>query len=451
MEKAIKNKNSERIIIGILINNPDWIIEIGNLKHKHFFDRTHKTIFYIISLLVKENVETIDSLSILSRAEKIIDASSILESSGGYEYIEFIRQLSEEYTKEDLKQHTEMVVTCAYKREQQEQKEEFLKLLITRPDLDISDINQWLQEKQYQLQSEYSSGGDIALIGDVFDKTWANIVENRGKNGLVGLPSKIDIVNRYFTYRKSELVVIGARAKFGKSNFGINEAHNLAVLNKIPVAYLDSEMKTETFLARILAIDSGISITQIESGTFENDARDKLAVEQSMERIRKAPIIHKYSYHWDKASIRDSALLVQARYGVEMLIYDYIKVKEVGKSGQAKEHSELGNMTIFLKDLAGEMDIPILTFAQLSPHEIRLADSDKINRYASTIAYLLPKDPKYIALDSGTLGGTDYMYVDYNRNGASMNDPDRGINLAYTRHNVTFEQADYQVLDDDFQ
>lgn len=209
-------------------------------------------------------------------------------------------------------------------------------------------------------------------------------------------------------------------------------------------------MKTRTFLSRILAIDSGVSVREIESGTYESNPDKKMAVEMAKERIKKAPIIHKYSHYWDKSSVRETALLLQARYGIKMLVYDYIKVKEVGAG--VKEHSELGNWTIFLKDLAGEMDIPILTFAQLSPHEIRLADSDKINRYASTIAYLLPKEQKAVTRDGGIhKGGTDFMYVDYNRNGASMSDPTKGINLYYTRYNVTFEQAEYQVLLDEFQ
>lgn len=450
MDKAIKSKNAERIVIGILINHPDWLIETDGLKFKHFFDKTHKTIFHILFILLKENTETIDSFAILARAEKIVDASEILSSSGGYEYLEYIKGLTESYTKQDLTKYTLEIMTCAYKREQAEQKEQFLRLLIERPDWSISDINLWLQESQFSLQTDYSVGNDVRLIGDVFDSTWNEIVSMRGKNGVVGLASKIPLVNKYFSYRKGELVVLGARAKYGKSNFGINEAHNLAVVQGIPVAYIDTEMKTRTFLARILSIDSGVPLRMIEDGSYENDIDKPIAVEMSMERIKRAPLIHKYSYNWDKASVRETALLLQARYGIGMLIYDYIKVKEV--AGAVKEHSELGNWTIFLKDLAGEMDIPILTFGQLSPHEIRLADSDKINRYASTIAYLLPKEPKEIARDGGIHnGGTDYMYVDYNRNGASMNDTTKGINLYYTRYNVTFEQADYQVLDDDYQ
>ena len=449
---AIKNKNSERIVIGILINHPDWVIETKGLRQTQFFDKNHKVVFHIITLLIKENAQTIDSLVILARAEKVKDFSDIIDASGGYEYLEFIRGLAVPYNKNDLFKHVEVIQTCAYKRDQQTQKEEFLRLLHDKPELSIAEVNQWLHENQFALQADYTSGGDIRLIGEVIDEVWAEIVAQRGKDGTFGIPSKIATINDYFTYQRGELVVIGARAKYGKSNFGINEAHHKAVVKGIPTAIFDTEMKTRKFLARIIAIDSGVALKRIEEGSYASDPDEYAMVETSKKRIAKAPLIHKYSYNWDKANVRENALLLKARHGIEFLIYDYIKVKEVGGAGQAKEHSELGNWTIHLKDLAGEMDVPILTFGQLSPYETRLADSDKINRYASTIAYLLPKDSSQIARDNGIqIGGSDMMYIDYNRNGASMNDPTKGINLFYTRNNVTFTEADYQVLGDEYQ
>lgn len=450
MTEIFKSIMSERIVVGILINHPEFIVDLKGLKYKHFYDLTHKTIFYIINKLIDEGFETIDSMSIIARAEKIKDASEIIESSGGFEYLEYIKELVKNYTKEDLHQHINIIKTMSYKREQREQKEEFLRQLESNTNWEIQDINRWLQENQYALQSEYSSMNDARLLGDIFDDVWKEIEENRSKDGIVGLPSKIPKVNDYFTYRKGELVVIGARPKYGKSNFSANEAHHLAVIKGIPVAIFDTEMKTRTFLARLISIDSGVPLKDIETGNYQYDTEKLKLVEESKERVRKAPIIHKYSYFWDRQNVRDMALLLQARFGIQFLIYDYIKIKEVGSQG-TKEHSELGNWTIFLKDLAGEMDIPILAFAQLSPYEIRLADSDKINRYASTIAYLLPKEPQWITRDGGALsGGTDYLFVDYNRNGAGMDDTTKGINLIYTRYNVTFEQAPFQILDDDY-
>jgi len=450
LEIAIKNKTSERIIIGILLNNPNWIIDNVGLRAEYFFDKVHKWIYFLINKLIQENAPTIDSLVILSRAEKFKEAVDIIEGSGGYEYLENIKYLGEDYTRADLKTHAIIVIECAYKREQIKQKEEFLELIKTNEQWTTEDINEWLQTKQFELQTKFSIGSDVSLIKDIFDETWENIENNRSEDGIVGLPSKIPMVNEFFTHRKSELVIIGARAKYGKSAFAANEIHYLSVKKGIPIAYFDGEMKTETFITRMVAIDSGIAIKEIEKGTYLNDPIKIEKVEKAKTRIKEAPIIHRYEYDWTKAKIRDLSLLLKAKFGIQMLIYDYIKVKEVGDNS-IKEHNELGNWTIFLKDLAGELDIPILTFGQMSPHETRLADSDKLNRYASTIAYLLPKTKEQIARDGGIAGGLDYMFVDYNRNGASMQEEGKGINLLYDRPTVTFGQAPNQILEDEYQ
>jgi len=82
------------------------------------------------------------------------------------------------------------------------------------------------------------------------------------------------------------------------------------------------------------------------------------------------------------------------------------------------EHSYLGKLTSFLKNkIAGELDIAVITAAQMNDKELRLADSAKIKRYASTIAYWMEKNTDMIAGD-GASEGTYYLYVDYNRNGS---------------------------------
>lgn len=451
IDKVIKNITAERIVIGIVLNHTDWLVELNDvLKTDYFYMKSHKTIFAIIALLMREGNKTIDSMSILSRAEKIAKATEVLEDSGGIEYLEEIKDLANEYALEDLRLYAQEVASCSYKREVQEDSERFVRQMVEHPEWSASEVEGKLQERHQTISQKYASGQAVSTLGEMFDSTWKEIEDSRQGNGIVGLPTKFRLASEYFTYMPSELVVIGARAKYGKSTFGINEVHNLAVLNNVPVGIIDTEMKTRTFMLRLIALDSGVTIKEIATGSYLSDVEKTMAVEVSKERVKNAPIIHKYDYNWDRAKVAQHAKLFKLRYGIGLLVYDYIKVMEVTSS--MKEHSELGNWTIFLKNLAGELDIPILTFGQLSPFERRLADSDKINRYASTIAYLLEKSPEEIRRDFGASeGGTDFLYVDYNRNGANMQgDPTKGVNFIYKRDTSSMVQAKYQILTEDY-
>lgn len=452
LEKTIKNINAERIVIGILMNHPDWQIELSGLvKTEYFFLKGHKTLFYIIYSLLKEGMEHIDAMSILARAENINKAVDVLNENGGIEYIEELKYLAEDYSVHDLKRYAQEVATASFKRDALDMQESIKSKIFNNPDMTYNEVIMLLNESQDNLVTKYSTSGGVKFLDDVFDQVWAEVESNWNENGFAGLPTKWELVNRFFTYLNGELIVLGARAKYGKSNYAINETHFLAVENKVPVGYFDTEMKTRTFLTRIVAIDAGVPASMILNGTYRNNIDMVMAVEASKERVRKSPILHKYDYNWDKAKIAHEAKLLKLRHNLGLLIWDYIKVKEVGNTG-TKEHNELGNWTIFFKDLAGELDIPILAFAQLSPHERRLADSDKINRYASTIAYLLPKSQEEISRDFGAEnGGTDMMWIDYNRNGGSMSDPTKGINFIYDRKTLRMEQAPYQILDEEYQ
>lgn len=450
MDKTIKNITSERIIVGILINHADWIVELNNVvKTDHFFISGHKMIFHIIVTLLGEGAETIDSMAILARAEKVSKGTEVIAENGGLEYLEELKELASQYSLDDLVLHANNVMLCAFKREEVMMLENVMEKIKFDNDMEVSDIDMFVQEAHQTIVAKYTSAKEVKLIGEVFDEIWNEIVGNRVSDGVSGLPSKIPILSKYFTYENGELIIIGARAKFGKSNFSLNEAHYLAVTRNVPVAIFDTEMKTRTFLNRLLALDSGVSINEIKNGTYEDDFEKVVAVEESKERIRKAPLFHMYDPYWDKSKIKHKAKLLKLRFNIGLLIYDYVKVPEVTAS--IKEHTELGNWTIFLKNLAGELDIPILSFAQLSPHERRLADSDKINRYASTIAYLLPKSMEQIRNDFGVdNGGTAFLWIEYNRNGMFMTDENKGINLMYTRPLAKFEQAPYQCLEDDY-
>lgn len=448
MDKPISNITAERLAVGILLVHPEWVIEVAStLRADYFTLLGHKTIYFLLLQLVQEGRETIDNLTILAKAEKYKQAPEIIQENGGLEYLETLKQLAINYSVGELRQYALEVIACSYKREQTAMVKQYGRLLETRPDWTIADADMWLTEHVRELQAKYTVGQQVQLIGDVFDSVWEEIEWGR-QEGRVGLPTKIPLLNNYFTYRNGELTVIGGRPKYGKSMWGINEAHYLAVRRGIPVAYFDTEMKTRTFLARIVSLDSGVPIRAIETGSYEADPTLKMRVEASKERVKASPLMHKYYPYWDRGRIENEAKLAKLRHNIGLLIYDYIKVKEVG--AKVQEHAELGNWTIFLKDLAGDLDVPILTFGQMSPHETRLADSDKINRYASTIAYLMPKSDDQIRRDiDAEQGGKDYIYVDYNRNGPTMDGPDVGINLIYKRDYASFEQAPHQPLDDE--
>lgn len=230
--------------------------------------------------------------------------------------------------------------------------------------------------------------------------------------------------------------------KEGKSFLALNEAiHKLK--NGVPTAIFDTEMQSREFLVRALAYLTGIPNRNIKTGVVTEQQKEELI--EAKNWLKKQPFSHIYDPEWNFDSIYLTAKELQKDIGLEFLIYDYIKAMNTGNL-DIKEHNFLGDMTNFLKNnVAGKLDLSVLTFAQMSPRENRVADSDKINRYASVVAYFMKKTMEEMQKD-GKEGGNRKLFIDYNRLGEQFEQDESYINLFFDGNISLIEEATKQPV-----
>lgn len=92
--------------------------------------------------------------------------------------------------------------------------------------------------------------------------------------------------------------------------------------------------------------------------------------------------------------------------------------------------------------ICGDMNIAGLGAAQETASG-KLADSAKIARNASTIAYIRSKTPEEIEAD-GQECGNKKLIVKYNRNGAQMADGEY-IDLQFNGNLISYEEAKQHI------
>lgn len=431
---------AERNTLGILMHHVLWRHDIGHLRTQFFQNRLHRILYHVLST---QDVDTCDPMSLYALVKNTGTTNSQeLDLCGGIEYLETLWDITGHYTKKDFLAQAQLIFESSYARDCLEDIEDFKRYLENGEKKSIDMIRQYRTKQERSLVEAYTVAGQYHLLGDLVDTTLQAMEEDL-VNGQLGLPPKIRELSSFFSYRKGELVIYGARAKFGKSVLGLNEAHHLAVEQHIPVLYMDTEMDTRTFLARLLALDAQVPIRDIETFSYRQDPVKNARVQESIQRIKKAPLIHRYDPYWTKEKVRNDTIVLKHKHHIALLIYDYIKIKEVGRD-QSQEHNELGNWAIFLKDLAGELKIPVITMAQLSPYELRLADSDKLNRYASTVCYLLhcSEETKTRLALQGYHDAEDHIIIAYNRNGAATAPGEDGVAFSYQRDMATMHSPE---------
>lgn len=440
---------SESKVLSSILNNIDLIIEFPELNIKHFSVPANRQIYSLLKGMYKENVTSFDIMDIYARSEVFRGCRESIDDAGGLDYLNTLQSLALDDDFETIKMHIKILVETSFKNEIVKTMDTLSSKIESNTSLTSSEIDSLIDGSLADIRAKYSSVNQVKNLGDNVKDIWEQI-EHERQNGFSGIPTFSPFVNKFFTYQKGELIVLGARAKAGKSMYVVNEVYNLAIKHGVPIAIFDTELPTKTFFIRLVARITGIPIQEIMNGTYIGDKKKENKIKEADKLIESASIFHHYDPYWTRESVTARAKKLRIQEKIEIIFYDYIKAPEVVANGVA-EHSELGNWTIHLKNLAGELNIAILALAQMSPYldgGLKLADSRKIERYASTIVYLVKKTKIQYERDMNELGGNYYIFIAFNRNGEQMEEDaqDRGININFEHKICKVTQAEYQDL-----
>lgn len=240
------------------------------------------------------------------------------------------------------------------------------------------------------------------------------------------------------------LTVIAAHKKVGKSTCCMNIALNSAINENIPILYIDTEMSTDKNKTRILSHITGIPEKKLKRGDISDKERDM--VNKVLDKFDgNIKYYHKYVPGFTIEGVTSLIRSYYIKHGIKLAIFDYIKAGSSADFKNLKEYQLLGNMTIALKDLAGMLDIPILTAVQRS-REGDIADSDRIARYADTIIFLDVRSKDEID-ELGFSYGLYKFVVKHARSGGTTNE--KGIGLHFRRQILTLYEANKQLTSEE--
>lgn len=439
--------NIERSILSICLQFPEKLISVKeyNITADMFIIPANRYIFHAINYLYSKNTPP-SPITILEVTEDT-SRRKIIEEFGGVEYITLLK---EQYVNKD-----EVKILCnklkqAYTRKQ-------ISLIcedsITEMVSDSSEIKNpselinVVEEKLLCLTNKISNIKSIYKVGNNIE----DILKIRASspNKIAGLKTgwkRFDELTN--GGQPSDLFMVCARAKTGKSTVLTNWAVNLAIKDKLPVIYFDTEMDSKQQEDRILSILTGIPHKEIISGLFNLDtenglAKDKVAkIKTAIEEMKKGNYYHMYLPNFTIDKVKTIARSFKMQYGISAIFFDYLKFpsSEIKSLRNSSEWQMLGYITSSLKDLAGELEIPIYSACQENrssltgkKSELNIGGSDRILQLVSKLMFLYNKDEETI-LREGELNGNQQLYIAFQRNGESDCKP---INIQFDREICT--------------
>lgn len=193
------------------------------------------------------------------------------------------------------------------------------------------------------------------VLGDAIDEI-DRCHQNGGKP--VGLITGIrDLDDKMGGMHKSDLIVVGARPAMGKTAYMLNTALGC----RAPVGIISGEQGRLQIALRMIGIRGQVSVHNMRVGRI--DDAEFARISDAITALHAAPV-----WIFDRPAPTIEQIERQARRwkyenSIEVLMVDYIQKIE-GGAGKDKR-LQVGDVVSRLKNLARELDIPVLALAQV--------------------------------------------------------------------------------------
>ena len=234
----------------------------------------------------------------------------------------------------------------------------------------------------YKVAEEGGAEGKAKSFGEA-TKLAVEMAEKALNSGghLSGLTTGIEGINsKVGGLHKSDLVILAGRPGMGKTSLATNIAFAAAqrfardIEDGIepaksagaPTAFFSLEMSADQLATRILAEQSGISSENLRMGKISQQEFRSLA--RAAAELQSLPLYIDDTPGLTIAALRTRARRLKRQKGIGFVVVDYLQLLQgTGRAGSSDNRvQEISEISRGLKQLAKELEVPVLALSQLS-------------------------------------------------------------------------------------
>lgn len=353
---------AEKAVIGAVFQNQDHLNVIQDkaaLQPDHFFFESHRRIFSAILELDKKSepcdlittIEHLKSTGVDSiGATYLIELAQSCPVSANIEY--YARIVRDAYVKRRLIEKGQEIIQKALAAEGSSQ-----------------DLLASLEQELLAISSDNDRRGEGLVSGSEVLQETIGVLEQRilSDSIITGVTSGFtDLDTLTGGWQRSDLIILAARPAMGKTALALNFATNALKAGK-NVAVFSLEMSRSQLMERILASEGRVDSSRLRKGDLGDDDQDRL-----MHAVRTVNSYGSRFYIDETPGVSISELRSRCRrhkkeFGLDLIIIDYLQLltgsSESKRDGREREVSEI---SMSLKNLAKELNVPVISLAQLN-------------------------------------------------------------------------------------
>ena len=375
--QAPHNLEAEQALLGaMLVNNEAVNRVMAFLEPEHFFESVHGRIYEAMVKLVNEG-RTADPIKL----KPYFEGDEGLVEVGGAQYL--ARLAASATTIINAEDYGRTVYDLALRRDLIRIGEE---MVIDAYESPVDDLATEQIERAEQHLFNLADQGKYEGGFVNFQTSLTAAVENIEKaykdpHKLSGATTGLETLNRNVGgLHRSDLIVLAGRPGMGKTALATNIAYNtarrylddleagedMAETKGAVVGFFSLEMSSDQLAARILSERAGIPTQELRRGQLNATKFNELV--RASRELENLPLFIDDTPALSIAGLRTRARRLKRRHGLGLVVVDYIQlVHGLGKGAAAENRVlEISEITRGLKNLAKELDIPVLALSQLS-------------------------------------------------------------------------------------
>lgn len=385
------SQEAEVSVLGAVLLDPKAMDAAAELQEDAFLNEQHQPIFAAMLKLYREQ-----------KAIDLVTLATELKAAGGYDRVggmSYLTKLAKAVpTAANVSYYVQIVRDKHIQRQIMTSGQMFHKAALMGET--TSETLAQMQQTVQDLQAQAAPKQKFKLAKDVARAMYERVEEmsndpNRG--GITGIGSGFADLDRMTAgFQPSDLIILAARPSMGKTAFALNIAQNVAVRGEKNVAIYSLEMSEVQLMQRMVCAEANLDASRVRTGDLNTDD-DWTKMTMGIAALSEAPLFINDTPGISIHEIMQSARELKREHGLDMIIIDYLQLITSGRRTENRQQ-EVSEISRLLKQLARELEVPVIALSQLSraveqrqdkrPMMSDLRESGSIEQDADIVAFL---------------------------------------------------------------
>jgi replicative DNA helicase len=348
---------SEEAVIGAVLVNPSSFMTVSAfLQPEDFFLLRHQYIWQAM-YNIQERREIIDHLTVSEELANL----GFLEEIGGRTYL--IQLINNTPSSIYAETYGRLVERTALRRKLLKASDTIRQLAMDES-INVDSVMSEAEAQIFNVSDTQTKREFVPMweaLSAYYDRM-EYMLQNKRES--LGVPSGFrDLDKLLGGFQKSDLIVFAGRPGMGKTSWLLTVAINAARAGQ-RVAIFTMEMGVEQMVQRLVAMESGINVQDLRLANLSTTDQSRFT--EVIGRISEYPIFIDDTPAMSPMEMRTKCRRLQHEYGLDMIIVDYMQLMNAGKAYENNRVQEISFISRNMKELARELNVPLISAAQLS-------------------------------------------------------------------------------------